>query len=113
MSKMFKNRMKKGSYFSETEDVNPMNYIGNLSDAMLVLAVGILLALVMAYNVKLESPSENSSETQKRIEELQEELDSLKATADDEDTTVDENGLSDYGRVLIDEEGNLYVIENQ
>ena len=31
--------------FSE-EEVNPMNYLSNLSDAMLVLAVGIMLAPV-------------------------------------------------------------------
>ena len=29
----------------DSEDVNPMNYISNLSDAMLILAVGIMLAL--------------------------------------------------------------------
>ena len=112
MSKSFKDRIRKNSYFDEQEDINPMNYIGNLSDAMLVLAVGILMALVMAYNVKLEAPSTDNSATQQRIEELEEELDSLKATEDDEETTVDSSGLSEYGKVLIDEDGNLYVIEN-
>ena len=112
MSNTFKNRIKKGSYFDENEDINPMNYIGNLSDAMLVLAVGILMALVMAYNVKLEAPSTDNSATQQRIEELEDELDSLKATTDDEETDVDQSGLSEYGKVLIDEDGNLYVIEN-
>ena len=40
-----------------SEEVNPMNYLSNLADAMLVLAVGIMVALVLHWNVEL-SPSE-------------------------------------------------------
>lgn len=35
------------------EDVNPMNYVSNLSDVMLILAVGIMLALVVHWNVDI------------------------------------------------------------
>lgn len=35
------------------EDVNPMNYLSNLSDVMLILAVGIMLALVVHWNVDI------------------------------------------------------------
>lgn len=35
------------------EDVDPMSSLANLSDAMLVFATGLLMALVVAYNVDL------------------------------------------------------------
>lgn len=35
------------------EDVNPINYLSNLSDVMLILAVGIMLALVVHWNVDI------------------------------------------------------------
>ncbi|NLD20049.1 MAG: DUF2149 domain-containing protein [Clostridiales bacterium] len=35
------------------EDVNPMEGTSNMADAMLVLAVGIMLALIMNWNVDL------------------------------------------------------------
>ena len=34
------------------EDVNPMNYLSNLSDVMLILAVGIMLALVVHWWIR-------------------------------------------------------------
>ena len=37
------------------EDINPMNSVGNLVDAMLVLAVGIMLALIVSWNLNLTS----------------------------------------------------------
>ena len=40
---------------SHGEDVNPMGYLTNLADAMLVLAVGIMVALVLHWNVPLQS----------------------------------------------------------
>ena len=33
------------------EELNPMNYISNLSDVMLILAVGIMLALILHWKV--------------------------------------------------------------
>ena len=40
------------------EDVNPNSYLTNLSDCMLVLACGLMVALVVAWSVKLPSASE-------------------------------------------------------
>ena len=111
MSRLLRQGPETDDPFGESEDINPMNYIGNLSDAMLVLAVGIMLALVMAFNVQLDQ-SEEATDAEKRAEELQEELDSLKATADENASQVDTSQFREYGRVYMDEEGNLYVIEN-
>lgn len=41
------------SSFDESGDVNPNEYLTNLSDCMLVLAVGFIVALIVAWNVKL------------------------------------------------------------
>ena len=43
------------------EDVNPMNYLSNLSDVMLILAVGIMLALVVHWNVDITASGGVSS----------------------------------------------------
>lgn len=48
MKKLGKTRERFGG-----EDVNPMNYLSNLSDVMLILAVGIMLALVVHWNVDI------------------------------------------------------------
>ena len=87
------------------EDVNPMNYLSNLSDAMLVLAVGIMLALVLHYNLDLtvESASENSSE------------DSVVTFTDDEleeQTQVPDNATQ-AGSVYYDSETDTYYIVNE
>ena len=42
-----------GSFDTGEEDVNPNAYLTNLSDCMLVLAVGFIVALIVAWNVEL------------------------------------------------------------
>lgn len=37
------------------ESVDPMHYLSNLSDAMLVLAVGMMLALIVHWNVDIST----------------------------------------------------------
>ncbi len=51
------------SFFSNDEDVNPMEYLSNLSDVMLILAVGIMLALILHWNVEINT-STDAMETQ-------------------------------------------------
>ena len=41
------------SDFSRRSDVNPMATVANLVDAMLVLAVGIMLALIISWNLNI------------------------------------------------------------
>ena len=45
---------------SDEAPVNPMDSISNLADAMLVLAVGIMLALIINWNVDISSPTRPS-----------------------------------------------------
>lgn len=59
---MFMKKMK-NSYFDIEDNVNPMDNISNMSDAMLVLAVGIMLALVINWKIDIkESISKNDKE---------------------------------------------------
>ena len=45
--------MSAGAFEAGEEDINPNSYITNLSDCMLVLAVGFIVALIVAWNVEL------------------------------------------------------------
>lgn len=47
----------------DSEGVNPMNYLSNLSDVMLVLAVGIMLALIVHWNVDISTSGGTMSDT--------------------------------------------------
>ena len=47
-------KRRRGERFSG-ESVDPMNYLSNLSDAMLVLAVGMMLALIVHWNVDIST----------------------------------------------------------
>lgn len=49
-------RAKRKNRFEEGDDLNPMNYLSNLSDAMLVLAVGIMVSLILHWNVQINTP---------------------------------------------------------
>ena len=40
--------------FSGEEDVNPMNFVSNLADVMLILAVGFMLALIIHWGVPID-----------------------------------------------------------
>lgn len=48
-------RRNRRSRRRDGEDVNPMDYISNLSDVMLILAVGIMLSLVIHWKVDLDT----------------------------------------------------------
>lgn len=98
--------------FSDREDVNPMSYMSNLSDAMLVLAVGIMLAVVVAWNVDISTTAPNASVNMSEVEQLQDEVLEMDVTNQNTDNavSVDDFGLMEYGTVYMDEQGNLYVI---
>ena len=72
-----------GSFFEEPEQ-NPMDGVANLVDAMLVLACGLMMALVSFYKVDLKGTSTVNTQELKQ-EQLKE--------------------VEDYG--VIDQEGNI------
>ena len=129
-----KRRRRRGERFSE-ESVDPMNYVSNLSDAMLVLAVGMMLALIVHWNVDISTggrSSENVGETvaaegqeaeqallegqggQSAIDRddalsfTPEELEQMDSTEGETD-----EGMEKLGEVYYDAEtGKYYIIEN-
>lgn len=99
------------SDFNNGEDVNPMEGVANLADAMLVLAVGIMMALIVAWDIDVVNTSpEAQAVTAEEAVELTEEYEDLEGENSSEGQTLDEYGLTEYGKVYKDEEGNLYLL---
>ncbi len=59
------------------EDVNPSNYIVNLADCMLVLAVGFMVALISHWGVDLSAFEEINDEDLEQVEEQDVDVDAL------------------------------------
>ena len=58
--------------FAVEEDVNPNSYIVNLSDCMLVLMLGLIVALISYYNIDLtQSANEELIGVQVNLDENQ------------------------------------------
>lgn len=100
----------------EDEGVNPMNYISNLSDAMLVLAVGMMLALIVHWNVDIGSGTE-TGRTSEPTSQTQIDRDNAPSFTDDdlkETEQPSESGeLEKLGEVYYDAAtGKYYIIEN-
>lgn len=100
-------KCKRYAPFTEQEDVNPMNYISNLSDVMLVLAVGMMLALVVAWKVDIvnQSPASVAESAEMAQSASQAYL------TDEGETPLEESDLREYGIAYVDENGNYYVVE--
>ena len=112
--------------FSE-EEVNPMNYLSNLSDAMLVLAVGIMLALIVHWQVDISTSGGTMSDSgqsyaadgeggnsaidrDSAVNFSQDELDNMQSQdkLDSSDT-----GMEKLGEVYYDAAtGQYYIVEN-
>lgn len=90
------------SYGGAEEDVNPNSYVTNLSDCMLVVAVGLLVALVGHYGVDLNSGGESEEIVGTEI-----------VMDEDGDGVVDENFVK-AGSVYYDEStGEYYMVYDE
>lgn len=109
--------------FERDEGVNPMNYISNLSDIMLVLAVGIMLALVVRWNVDI-SPSGSGtvgggpSDTQGPVAVdpneadatfTEEELEQMRGEAEQNGGGLEKRGVLYYDAAT----GTYYIMESE
>ncbi len=97
---------------SEETPVNPMDSVANLADAMLVLAVGIMLALIINWNVDISSSSA-SSQTQAAADPIP--FSSSDMTDAPESAEAIEGGdLTKLGTVYYDEKtGSYYIVQNK
>lgn len=104
--KAFGNSIGTNPFDSSGEDVNPNSYLTNLSDCMLVLACGLMVALVVAWSVKLPSATEV------------EQNGDMREVSDLEDITGDLDGggtgYNELGMVYQDPKtGKMYLIQEE
>lgn len=92
------------AYEPAEEDANPNSYLTNLSDCMLVLALGLMLALVVAWNAEVPNMTEV-----KTTDNMTEVTDLDKMTDPD---SAGGSGYVDMGTVWQDPKtGRMYLIE--
>lgn len=91
------------------EAVNPMDGLSNLSDAMLILAVGIMLALILNWNVDISAVrgGETTADTEEALAFTEEDFTQTEETAGEGD-------LQRLGAVYYDAaSGTYYIIEEE
>lgn len=88
----------------QRDEVNPMDGVANLADCMLVLACGLLLSLIMHWNVDFKPQQVEISDEMTEIEDF-------------ENKAVDDPaagaGFEERGKVYYDpDSGKMYYVEN-
>ena len=85
------------------ESFSPMEGVGNMADAMLVFACGILLALILSWNVNVSETGEINSSGGASYE-----IEGMDGTATQE---IDANtNLQEMGTVYLDPETGKYYV---
>lgn len=87
------------------DDFSPMEGVGNMADAMLVFACGILLALIVSWNVEISEYGEINRDAGIKYE--------VEDIGEGAEETIDPaEGLEEMGKVYRDPKtGKYYVIE--
>ena len=86
--------------FENHEDINPMSGLANMADAMLVLAVGIMIAVVLGWKLDLKALNGDARIKTISSEEIE--------TVDPETLDADQNALEELGTLLYDKESGTY-----
>ena len=87
------------------DDINPMEGVANLVDAMLVLACGLMLALIINWNVDV-----GSAGTTVELEQNQE-VTSLEGVSSSGETSTMDGSYEEMGMVYRDPAtGKLYMV---
>ncbi|MDO4552261.1 MAG: DUF2149 domain-containing protein [Bacillota bacterium] len=104
---MRKNRLNRRAG-EDRREWNPMDGIANMADVMLVLAVGIMLALVINWNVDI-GPSTQIDTTQ-ALEISEDEMEQ----AGEEESPQEGDQLQEMGKVYYDAEtGKYYIMSSE
>ena len=97
------NRGRQYYSFESGGEPDPMSSITNLSDVMMILAVGIMLALVLHWNVPITAGSQDTPESAGQT--------ALEISEDDlEDTAELPEDMEKAGEVYYDAETGAYYI---
>ena len=91
----------------KSEEINPMEGVGNMADAMLVFACGLLLALIISWNVNVSETGEIMPDASRMYE-----VNGMDGTATQQ---INENSnLEEMGTVYRDPAtGKYYVMQEQ
>jgi len=95
--------------FKEKDNVNPMEGVANLADCMLVLACGLMLSLIISWNldIAIDTPLDIQSASDKP----QEMVDGIQESELDDPDAVSE--FEEFGTLYRDPKtGEFYVIRN-
>ena len=108
---MMQRKLSRGNRFAGGEEVNPMDGVANLADVMLVLAVGIMLALVMAWNVDFTGSAETAAQAKEEVT-VAEDYDQVWSSEDEATDDLADRGMTQYGTAYRDADGNVYILED-
>lgn len=98
-----RNRLRRNR---KTESFSPMEGIGNMADAMLVFACGLIVALILSWNVDVTDTGEinKPADTKYEVEGIENGT---------EQVIEDDRNLEEMGTVYRDPEtGKYYVVED-
>lgn len=104
-----RNRYDRRRTSFEEEEANAMSGVSNLADVMLVLAVGIMLALVINWkiNVGESSVSQIDSGQMREVDHSE-----LGSAAESADAIENNNDLEERGKIYVDRNtGKMYLVE--
>lgn len=98
---------------SADEDTNPMDGIANMVDVMLVLAVGIMLALIINWNVDIGTGSGQQEEQKVNTDNALEFTDNELQQMSGENDLDGKKNLTQLGSVYYDKKtGTYYIVNN-
>lgn len=104
MLRMKHSRNLRRAHSDVDEEVDPASSLANLSDCMLVLAVGLMIALVAHYNVDMKASSEVVAGQEVSASDID---------TPGEDGESAEGHFTELGRVYRDEEtGKWYMVQD-
>jgi hypothetical protein len=102
------NRRYRSGRLNVDEDINPMDGLINLADIMLVLAAGLLLALIIAWNIDIAEPGSGVVAVNQG-QEVSQDMQGLKDSSSD--TSPDYSKYEKMGVVYKDPStGKLYMV---
>lgn len=100
---MLRRTGRRGS-LSGSEPENPMDGLTNLSDVMLVFSCGLLLALILNYNINVSDMPKTDVEYDYEIE--------MAGEGDDSQNMEDDAEFQQLGTVYVDPKtGKMYVVD--
>ena len=101
-------RLRRSESF-EGENINPMDGVANLADVMLVFACGVMLALIINWNVDV------GSTVQKADIDTSNPVTDVEGLAEGEEPDLEQSeGYENYGTVYRDTKtGELYVVTDK